>query len=78
MLDALAQDTTPTRTAARTATPPPGRHHRRRGADHQVLPDRRGESSDIGQLRLILNQRWLPDEAGVAFDGDRITIESSE
>jgi hypothetical protein len=29
----------------------------------------------VGQLRLILNQRRLPDEARVAFDGDRITIE---
>ena len=29
----------------------------------------------VGQLRLILNQRRLPDEARVAFDGDRITID---
>jgi hypothetical protein len=32
----------------------------------------------VGQLRLILNQRRLPDEARVAFDGDRITIEWAE
>ena len=32
----------------------------------------------VGQLRLILNQRRLPDEARVAFDGDRITIEWSD
>jgi hypothetical protein len=29
----------------------------------------------VGQIRLILNQRRLPDKARVAFDGDRITIE---
>ena len=32
----------------------------------------------VGQLRLILNQRRLPDEARVDFDGDRITIEWAE
>jgi hypothetical protein len=32
----------------------------------------------VGQLRLILNQRRLPDEARVTFDGDRITIERAE
>jgi hypothetical protein len=32
----------------------------------------------VGQLRLILNQRRLPDEARVAFDGDRISIEWTE
>jgi hypothetical protein len=29
----------------------------------------------VRQLRLILNQRRVPDEARVAFDGDRITLE---
>lgn len=28
----------------------------------------------VGQLRLILNQRRLPEEARVTFDGDRIII----
>jgi len=32
----------------------------------------------VGQLRQILGQRHLPDEARVAFDGDRITIEWTE
>jgi hypothetical protein len=32
----------------------------------------------VGQLRLILNQRRLPDGARVALDGDRITIEWTE
>jgi hypothetical protein len=32
----------------------------------------------VGQLRLILNQRRLPDEARVAFDGDRIIIQWAE
>jgi len=32
----------------------------------------------VGQLRLILNQRRLPDEARVAFDGNSLTIEWAE
>jgi hypothetical protein len=29
----------------------------------------------VGYLRRIVNQRHIPDEAQVAIDGDRITIE---
>jgi hypothetical protein len=32
----------------------------------------------VGQLRQILGQRRLPDDARVTFDGDRITIEWSD
>jgi hypothetical protein len=32
----------------------------------------------IGYLRRIVNQRHIPDEARVAIDGERITIEWSD
>ena len=36
------------------------------------------ERRTVGHLRLILNQRYLPDHARVSVDGERLTLEWSE
>jgi hypothetical protein len=33
------------------------------------------ERRTVGHLRLILNQRYLPDHARVSVDGERLTLE---
>jgi hypothetical protein len=69
------------------ATQPPGRRRGRRpltDADgtlrleaQTIKAYRLGDDArrTVGYLRRIVNQRHIPDEARVAIDGERITIE---